>query len=474
MPAPTNTQTGTPAVEANGTKPTPRVITGTNLPAPAPDSRVDVKGKLKDGSILDYEADAKDVATETVKTAPRISSEQAAEMTGRSQQTGRRYTELDEWLAYWQEFADADDGDDISTDVRRFKISVTREADIMIPGMSALYSRPCPSRQFLGRYSFLLDPNQFMGQLQVINGNSGGEFYITLIDGDGQSIKETWFRQVSHNRVIPVEGQQNGTWGGAIPNPINAQSTGRKENETKGPRTAKEFLKELKGEIDDLKAIGLIPEKQESTNNLLDSVNATAAAAVIGKLGEALSAITTETNKRTSGEEKGFFRSLAEGDEGQKRIWSGFDTATGLLGGIAGDWMRERAIAQKEQRDLERLKFLAQHPELATAAASQSQTTNTQSTGETIYDYICRKCEEADTSFDFATDATIAEFAKTNAGEMTLVRGTLAQDLPAEDVLSKFITVCRFKGKGERAENLRALPQTIQFIEKAQRSVKGA
>lgn len=462
----------TPAAPpTNGQPKTPKVIAGTTLPAPAPDSEVTISGELPNGAKVKYEARAEDVPQ--VTTQPKISAEQLARLQTKQYQEARiRYTNLTEWLEFWRDVLDlykekiASRADFEYANVTRFKMNVTRKIDPpLFPDQTSPFNNPCTTERPLGEWAFPLDVNLFIGHLQKINGGSGGEFRVELRDAEGSLIARSWFDE----RNQPLEGQENAIWEGQIPNPFNTVKP-KEERESKPKEDeltilAKDMLRKK------LEKVITGEDEQRSGSSLLTSIDAQAAAAVVSTLKETLTAIHSTAGNPNGGSDKGFFRSLAEGDEGQKRIWSGFDNVTNLLSMVAGDWIKGRNERMQHKQRMEELKMIQENPELAKVyQQQQQQATEQKQAPEDIYDYICRAIEEKRTDFTL-DDPKIKEMS---AADVAIIRGTLSKDIDANAVLDLFIQVAQFKGKGERARALKSLPQTLQFIERLQRSAKGA
>lgn len=455
---------------SNGQPKTPKVIAGTTLPAPTPDSEVDIVGELADGVRIKYSAPAENIPQATPQ--PKISAEQLARAQARQyQQTRIRYTNLTEWLEFWRDVLElykekiAVRADFEYANVTKFRMSVTRKADPpLLPDQTNPFNNQCTTDRPLGEWPFPLDMNAFIGHLQTINNKSGGEFRVELRDAEGMLIARSWFDE----RNNPLEGQENATWEGQIPNPYNAQAGKRDGEITRKIPSIKDLITELKEQKENLKELGIIKEDTGTTggNELFNSINAQAAAAVVTTLKETLTAIHSSAGG--TGADKGFLRSLAEGDEGQKRIWSGFDNVTNLLHMVAADWMKGRNDRLQHKQRMEELKLIQENPHLAKVYEQQTQA-NKEEPKEDIFDYVCRACEEKRTDFTLEEP----QIKNMNPSDVAMIRGALAKDQTPEQVLDLFITVAQFKGKGDRARALKSLPQTLQFIERLQRSVQG-
>lgn len=452
---------------SNGQPKTPKVIAGTTLPAPTPDSEVDIVGELADGSRIKYSAPAENIPQTTPQ--PKISAEQLARAQARQyQQTRIRYTNLTEWLEFWRDVLElyrekiAVRADFEYANVAKFRMSVTRKADPpLLPDQSNPFNNQCTTDRPLGEWPFPLDMNAFIGHLQTINNKSGGEFRVELRDAEGMLIARSWFDE----RNNPLEGQENATWEGQIPNPYTTQNDKRERTEKPKEDELTTLAKEmLRNKL--TKVINGEDERPQS-NDLFNSINAQAAAAVVTTLKETLTAIHSSAGG--TGTDKGFLRSLAEGDEGQKRIWSGFDNVTNLLHMVAADWMKGRNDRLQHKQRMEELKLIQENPHLAKVYEQQTQA-NKEEPKEDIFDYVCRACEEKRTDFTLEDP----QVKNMNPSDVAMIRGALAKDQTPEQVLDLFIQVAQFKGKGERARALKSLPQTLQFIERLQRSVQGA
>lgn len=460
------------APPANGQPRAPKVIAGTSHPAPAPNSEVTIlNAELPSGAKIKYDALAEDIPQ-----APKVSAYQQELIAQRTQSEAKtffRARTLEEFVDYWKEFAEANADGGGYADVSQFKMRVTRLTDnIPLPGQPHPYLTFCSEERPLGEWPFTPNLNQFIGQIQTLNSGSGGRFRVSLIDATGELVKDTWYEDIIiRGQAVSraIEGQQNGIWIGSIPNPINANPQQNREERKKAP-TIKDLINELKEQKENLKELGIIKEESGSTNNsLLDSINAQAATSIITSLKDTLTAIHSTAGN--SGSDKGFLRSLAEGDEGQKRIWSGFDNFTNMLSMVAGGWMKDRSERQAHRQRIEELKLIKENPELARIYEQQQQAqAGAQEQKEDIFDYVCRACEEKRTDFTLE-DPKVKEMS---ASDVAMIRGALAKDSTPEEMLDLFIQVATFKGKGERAKALKSLPHTLQFIERLQRSVKGA
>jgi hypothetical protein len=462
------------AATSNGQSKTPKVIKDTKLPPPAPGTDVTIQGELADGSRVKYDARAEDIPV----TPDPVAYRQAQEFlrTQGRKRTPARYTNLTEWLEFWRDMNDAYK-EKIKTgmyagkyeDVDEFKMVVTRKTDPpLLPDQNSPFNNPCSTNRPLGEWPFPLEINPFIGYLQKLNGTSGGEFRVELRDAEGSLISRSWFDE----RNQPLEGQENGIWEGQIPNPLNTQKP-KEESERRKIPTIKDLITELKEQKANLEELNIIPKDGGNSNNgnaLLDSISSQAAASIVTTLKETLTAIHSSAGN-TGSTDKGFFREMAGSDEGQKRIWSGFDNVTNLLSMVAGDWIKGRNERLQHKQRMEELKLIKENPELARVYEQQQQAqANASAEKEDIFDYMCRACEEKRTDFTLE-DPKVKEMS---AADVAMIRGALVKDSSPEEVLELFIQVATFKGKGERAKALKGLPQTIQFIERLQRSVKGA
>jgi hypothetical protein len=470
MPTPDRPKSDTaPAVVPASANGTPKTVPA-NLPPPKAGEDVTVDVRLR------YDTTADGVAS---TNAPRVTPEQAAEMrrVAATQAPraafGRRITELDEWLEYWRTFVEMFEmdieGEDAHADVSRFKMSVLRLADdVVMPGQSAPFLNMSYEDRPLQRVRFTVDFNQFIGTLQTLNGGSGGRFRVTLIDAQGDFIRKAWYGQERRGGQIidvPIEGQQNATWEGVIPNPL---STNNPNAQRQAPAEKRDELTELARDMLKAKLQKVITGEDDkpASNNLLDTVNAQAAATVVTKMGEALTAVAKATSE-AGGKEKaksggGFWNTLGENVAGSEemvnRAFGMFDRVSGLLEGLGLSYLERRAQRQQMELELERLKFLRENPDLAQALQREEKPK------ADIFDYIM-DAVEVGRVIDYDADATIQAMP-----ERIMLRGMIAT-LEPDAILSKFVTLASAKGKGERAQRVAAAPNALQFVRLLKQSV---
>jgi hypothetical protein len=422
--------------ESPNPPPAPAAATPSSLPIPKAGTNVSVDARLR------YDTTAEQVAPATPAKPAAVPLNSLP-----SAKPNRRYTQLDEWLAYWKDYEQTTEYEDVS----RFRMSVTREPDgFQSPNTVNLFRVPCVSDRFLFQHPFTTDPNQFAQHLQSLEG-SGGNFRVVLLDADGDPVS-SWVDPRTNQPNEP-----NYMWRGQITNPPLPQG----QNPNRQPAPAKDksvtdFLKELIEQKTLMQQAGLIKEeKSESGNSMLSQLDASAAAAVITTMGNTLTSVN-EAASKFKDTDKGLGRTLVENvlldDTIKGRLVGALDTGLSLIATVI-----EKGLENKQRRwEIEHAKKNGQPP----------PDEKPRETGIDIAEYLLGKCERKET-LNFLEDEQIKAWGNNNKLALIRVKGLLRDETP-EKILETFVERCEKAGKGEKARAVAGMAHARQWVERLQ------
>jgi hypothetical protein len=360
---------------------------------------------------------------------------------------GGRITELAEWLYYWSKYES--DGKPFA-DVTQFQMFVLREQDPPpMPGQKQRFARPALTSESLGKWPFPTDVQTFIGYLQSINGDSGGNFRVTLWDADGDPIATEW-------------PDENGFWRGTIPDPLGTAAA-----RNTAPEQPANELDALKNRMFERLLEKALEEKPKETNiadtlttGVLPVVTSlfTLSQSVLNQSIEAAQKNIGGGNATESTSVAGrFVDGLMNSEKLQDKFVGlaerGFDAVGGLVSRVA------------TRRNGNTNNGTAEQP----ASPTQQQIEDAKQTVN-IMEYVLTACEKNE-PIDVPTDPVFLQYKEQAPEDYAKLIGAL-KIYGVDTIIQGVVADCDKAGLGERARAAMALDTTRGFVQYLQQSVK--
>jgi hypothetical protein len=369
-----------------------------------------------------------------------------------------RLTNLEEWLDYWK-------------DATGYSMFVTREADAPpIPGQPALFRRATPatpgSGEPLGRYAFRPNAVQFIADVQLINGNSGGNIRVTLTDETGEPV---------------LSYDVNGVWRGVIPNPLtvpgaNGQQSGQQQQQRPKEKTLLEQLTELNALQEQFSK--LRGEKPDDGTDLVKQLTSGVLPAVAGGMvtmitstAQAAMEAARQGAGATPAEQPGesigamVIKRVLDDDRMQDKFFHVAERGIDALGGLFTGRREARQIKDTSPPAQQQTASQQTSP----AQQAQSEGEPQQQQGVNVLDYVLARCE-ANQPLSLQHDEVMKQFAAEHPVEYTKFVGGLKM-LSFDGFVAELVRAADETGKGEKARAVAALPHAEAFVKYMRKSL---